>query len=409
MEVSLLEFALMQCLPTSHEFLGPNGSDVHAYLRTSGTASTLTETNRRSLCLPSTSTHELLAVGHTETQEHSLSYKLCGARAAPTSGRSVSPSGGCRATGVGITLRAIPIHPALSPRSVHQNHAPQLRDLCSVGANPVSKKESDHRLEPHPGLWVGLSSLLRISQTAMVVCTQTVSPARMLNRLANACDKAGPRAEATQCVPRTVEVISKTYHRLTTSPLFLSSKSLDCQNDVANNILVDPNGDEYQCSDTDLQPDDTPEMSTCPMQKDDMWSGDWSVILISNNGDGTPIAYERDFSLTVGVPSTVWYLTVPRRHFDLDLDRYVHKHEDVYEDDTIRDYHPNRDRNPSQGHINNDQNSRHSQEDKIPHRTNLDRRNPHSNLLRPRAPTDAGPILQHHTDDHLAPHRPATR
>lgn len=49
------------------------------------------------------------------------------------------------------------------------------------------------------------------------------------------------------------------------------------------------------------------------MQKDDMWSGDWSVILISNNGDGTPIAYERDFSLTVGVPSTVW-VSIVRLH-----------------------------------------------------------------------------------------------
>ncbi len=35
-----------------------------------------------------------------------------------------------------------------------------------------------------------------------------------------------------------------------------------CLKDVANNILVDPNGDELQCSNTDLQPDDTPEIST---------------------------------------------------------------------------------------------------------------------------------------------------
>ncbi|KAL1297196.1 hypothetical protein AAFC00_004766 [Neodothiora populina] len=77
-----------------------------------------------------------------------------------------------------------------------------------------------------------------------------------------------------------------------------------CQDDVANNILVDPNGDEYQCTDTPLQPDDTNQMATCPMQKDDMFTGDWSVIIISNNGDSDPIAYERDFYVSVGVPQT---------------------------------------------------------------------------------------------------------
>lgn len=82
-----------------------------------------------------------------------------------------------------------------------------------------------------------------------------------------------------------------------------------CQKDTANNILVDPNGDQYQCTDTSLQPDDTYQMSTCPMQKCSLWSGPWSVIIISNNGaEGQPIAYQRDFSLEVAVPATttVW-------------------------------------------------------------------------------------------------------
>ncbi|GAB7340216.1 hypothetical protein MBLNU457_6682t1 [Dothideomycetes sp. NU457] len=78
-----------------------------------------------------------------------------------------------------------------------------------------------------------------------------------------------------------------------------------CQPDIAQNLLVDPNGDEYQCSDTNLTPDDTNQMSTCPLDKDQMFSGDWSVVVISNNGDsGEPIAYERDFYLTVGLPVT---------------------------------------------------------------------------------------------------------
>lgn len=78
-----------------------------------------------------------------------------------------------------------------------------------------------------------------------------------------------------------------------------------CKKDFANNILVDPNGDEYLCSDTALTPDDVYQMATCPLEKNQLWTGPWSVIIISNNGDeGEPIAYMRDFSLSVGIPST---------------------------------------------------------------------------------------------------------
>lgn len=78
-----------------------------------------------------------------------------------------------------------------------------------------------------------------------------------------------------------------------------------CQEDVANNILVDPAGDQYLCTDTPLRPDDTFQMSTCPLNKNSLWTGDWSVIIISNNGDeGQPIAYQRDFALKVDIPIT---------------------------------------------------------------------------------------------------------
>jgi hypothetical protein len=90
-------------------------------------------------------------------------------------------------------------------------------------------------------------------------------------------------------------------------PFTFASLFEGCQSDVANNILVDPNGDEYQCSDTNLQPDDVTQLSTCPLDKDQLWTGDWSVLVISNNGDADPIAYERDFYLSVGIPSTTTY------------------------------------------------------------------------------------------------------
>lgn len=93
-------------------------------------------------------------------------------------------------------------------------------------------------------------------------------------------------------------------NKSSSDPFTFVSTFEGCQNDVANNILVDPSGDQYLCSDTPLLPSDTYQMSTCPLEKDDLWSGAWSVIIISNNGDAEPIAYQRDFKLEVGVPVT---------------------------------------------------------------------------------------------------------
>ncbi|RMY60499.1 hypothetical protein D0863_11578 [Hortaea werneckii] len=95
-----------------------------------------------------------------------------------------------------------------------------------------------------------------------------------------------------------------------------SSQFEGCQADAfANNLLVDPNGDQYLCTDTDIFPDDTTETSTCPLEKQQMWSGDWTVVIISNNGEkGCPIAIQRDFELTVAEPSTEVYtptVTIP--------------------------------------------------------------------------------------------------
>ncbi|KAI7161012.1 hypothetical protein KC349_g3109 [Hortaea werneckii] len=95
-----------------------------------------------------------------------------------------------------------------------------------------------------------------------------------------------------------------------------SSQFEGCQADAfANNLLVDPNGDQYLCTDTDIFPDDTTETSTCPLEKQQMWSGDWTVVIISNNGEkGCPFAIQRDFELTVAEPSTEVYtptVTIP--------------------------------------------------------------------------------------------------
>ncbi|KAF2812432.1 uncharacterized protein BDZ99DRAFT_383484 [Mytilinidion resinicola] len=91
---------------------------------------------------------------------------------------------------------------------------------------------------------------------------------------------------------------------LSSDPFTFVSQFEGCDNDTATNVFVDPNGDQYLCTDTNLQPDDTDELSTCPLDKDQLWSGPWSILILSNNGNDAPIAYERDFELSVGPQNT---------------------------------------------------------------------------------------------------------
>ncbi|KAK4498928.1 hypothetical protein PRZ48_009438 [Zasmidium cellare] len=85
-----------------------------------------------------------------------------------------------------------------------------------------------------------------------------------------------------------------------------------CANDTSNNVLVDPQGNQAQCSNTDLQPNKQTQLITCSDNpKDSLYSGNWSLLVISNNGNADPIAYQRDFSLDVGAQSTTYvYPTV---------------------------------------------------------------------------------------------------
>jgi hypothetical protein len=78
-----------------------------------------------------------------------------------------------------------------------------------------------------------------------------------------------------------------------------------CQSDNAHNVIIDPTGDQTECSETPMQPDDTPQVITCEQwTKDRLYNGDWSLLIIANNGDAEPIAYQRDFSLEVGAQQT---------------------------------------------------------------------------------------------------------
>ena len=97
-----------------------------------------------------------------------------------------------------------------------------------------------------------------------------------------------------------------------------------CNDDSASVLLVQQSTeDEWECTSVptgkyfsrataqDLAvlihhtvPSNTSQLSTCPLEKDQMSSGEWTILVIGNNGDGNPFAYERDFSLTVGPQET---------------------------------------------------------------------------------------------------------
>jgi hypothetical protein len=66
-----------------------------------------------------------------------------------------------------------------------------------------------------------------------------------------------------------------------------------CNEDVADILLVDPSGDEYLCTQVGTTPADTPKLSTCPILKNQMVSGDWIIIVVGNNDDGFPFAWQR--------------------------------------------------------------------------------------------------------------------
>lgn len=86
---------------------------------------------------------------------------------------------------------------------------------------------------------------------------------------------------------------------------FTALQELDgCANDTSNNIFVDAYGDQFECTQSQLQPDNTPQLVTCPVNKNELVDGDYSLLILSNNGECDPIAYQRDFILAVGPQQT---------------------------------------------------------------------------------------------------------
>lgn len=66
-----------------------------------------------------------------------------------------------------------------------------------------------------------------------------------------------------------------------------------CNVGLADVLFVDPDDDEYLCSQLQTAPENEFKMSTCPIQKRQMVSGHWLLLVLGNNGDGQPFAWQR--------------------------------------------------------------------------------------------------------------------
>ncbi|TLD34704.1 hypothetical protein E2P81_ATG04869 [Venturia nashicola] len=78
-----------------------------------------------------------------------------------------------------------------------------------------------------------------------------------------------------------------------------------CNEAYADVWFVPPSGDEITCSELLTTPSDTNVVTTCPIAKNQLSTGNYSMLIFGDNADGFPFAYERDFQLSVGPQETV--------------------------------------------------------------------------------------------------------
>ncbi|KAI7341439.1 hypothetical protein KC315_g104 [Hortaea werneckii] len=75
-----------------------------------------------------------------------------------------------------------------------------------------------------------------------------------------------------------------------------------CNDATADVMLVNMNnGDQYFCSSVPTVPDNTTQVSTCPVEHSQLTTANYSIITLGNNGKGNPFAVQRDFVLEVEI------------------------------------------------------------------------------------------------------------
>ncbi|KAG9658734.1 hypothetical protein KCU98_g3077, partial [Aureobasidium melanogenum] len=77
------------------------------------------------------------------------------------------------------------------------------------------------------------------------------------------------------------------------------SEFSNCQ-EPARAILITPKNQTIFCSDVATSPDYADETTTCPILKNQMYSGDWTLLLLDNNGNASTFNAKRRLHLSVG-------------------------------------------------------------------------------------------------------------
>lgn len=82
---------------------------------------------------------------------------------------------------------------------------------------------------------------------------------------------------------------------LSSDPFTSVSTFKGCNTGLADILLVAPDNEEYLCDDIPTTPDDTAQLSKCPILKNQMSSGHWLLLILGNNGDypAQPFAWQR--------------------------------------------------------------------------------------------------------------------
>lgn len=83
---------------------------------------------------------------------------------------------------------------------------------------------------------------------------------------------------------------------LSSDPFTSVSTFKGCNPDIADVLLVAPDNEEYLCDDIPTTPADIPQLSKCPIQKNQMSSGHWLLLISGNNGkdsEDPPFAWQR--------------------------------------------------------------------------------------------------------------------
>jgi hypothetical protein len=162
------------------------------------------------------------------------------------------------------------------------------------------------------------SSASRQQNCASIVLTQsfihiclTMSLSRSFLPTAFAALLSSVKADSDVCYSYGVDFVDEGHYFINSqlSEKFSSvSYFKGCNQDIADVLLVEPEGvnsQEYLCDQIPTYPDQDLKTSTCPIEKDQMISGHWLLLVLGNNGDGgQPFAWQRDLYLTVGTPVT---------------------------------------------------------------------------------------------------------